>query len=261
MLQLDIKENIVSKNKLNLSIDFRIISLLLLVALLACLALWRPWTPASNSDDQVIEVTGEATLKDKPDEFSFNPAYQFDTETKEIALAGISKKSAEVIDGLKKLGVKSESIKTNSSGYENPSFPSFGGSKVSYNLSLTVLVNDPELVQKVQDYLVSTSPSGSVTPFASFSENKRKSLERKGRTAATRDAREKADQTAEELGFKVGAVKSISDTGQQSGGVFPLATPSIASDGQVANEASSKIGVQPGQNELSYSVTVKYYIR
>lgn len=248
------------KTKLNLSIDLRLISLLLLAALVTSLALWRPWTSSNSASDRIIEVNGEAILKDTPDEFSFNPSYQFDTDTKEIALAGISKKSAEVIDGLKKLGVKSNRIKADSNGFENSSFPSYGGSKVSYSLSITVLVDDPELVQKVQDYLVSTSPSGSVTPYTSFSETKRKSLESKGRTTAIKDARKKADQTAEELGFKVGKVKSISDTGQSNGDVFPLAKPSIASDSQMTDKETQSINVEPGQNELSYSVTIKYYI-
>lgn len=248
------------QNKVNLEIDLRLVCLLLVVALITCLALWRPWSATNNSNDRVIEVTGEATLKEIPDEFSFNPVYQFDVETKEIALAGVSKKSAEVTDGLKKLGVKSEQIKSDSSGYENSSFPMYGGSKVNYTLSFTVSVQNPELVQKVQDYLVSTGPSGSISPFANFSDAKRKSLESKGRKAATLEARKKADQTADELGFKVGDVKSISDTAQNYIGIQPYAMQSIAGDIGTL-EKSSAIGVQPGQNELKYSVTVKYFIR
>ena len=261
MESTELKNQKSNKNKINFAIDLRLVCLLLLIGLIACLALWRPWTSTSNSSDRVIEVSGEAILKETPDEFSFSPMYQFDTETKEIALTGISKKSAEVTDGLKKLGIKSDQIKSDSSGYENASFPSFGGSKVNYTLSYTVLVTDQELVQKVQDYLLSTSPSGSVTPFATFSDTKRKSLESKGRKAATQDARNKADQTAEELGFKVGDVKSISDTGQTDNGVYPLTSKSIAIDSGISDKATTRIGVQPGQNELKYSVTVKYFIR
>ena len=246
---------------MTLSIDLRLICLLLVVALLACLALWRPWTSAASSYNRTIEVSGEATLKAAPDEYTFNPNYQFDTETKAAALADLTKKSNEVIAGLKQLGIKDSMIKTDSNGNENPSFPEFGSSKVSYNLQLTITVDDESLVQKVQDYLVTTSPTGSVSPNATFSEKTRKSLERKGRTAATADARKKADQSAQELDFEVQKVKSISDTGHNTPGIYPVTKQDIAEDAATTQISQPSIGVQSGQNELTYVVTVVYYIK
>jgi len=271
MLQVYITEIIVkstdstsqpkNKSKITLSIDLRLVCLLLVIALLACLALWRPWTSAASSDSRTIEVTGEATLKAAPDEYKFNPNYQFDSETKAAALADLTKKSNEVIAGLKQLGIKDSMIKSNSNGYENQSSPEFGGGKVSYNLQLTITVDDESLVQKVQDYLVTTSPTGPVSPNATFSETTRKSLERKGRTAATADARKKADQSAQELDFKVQKVKSISDTSQNAPDIYPVTKQGIAEDVAPTQIAQPSIGVQSGQNELTYIVTVVYYIK
>lgn len=249
-----------TKNKVTVALDLRVVCLVLIVALLACVALWRPWTAVSNANDRTIEVTGEATLEATPDEYVFSPNYQFNTDTKEAALSAVTQKSSEVIAGLKQLGLQDSMIKSDSSGYENQSFPQFGGSKVTYNLQLTINVDKQALVQAVQDYLITTVPTGSVTPNATFSESTRKELERKGRTAATADARKKADQSAEELDFKVQKIKSISDTNQNTPGFYPL-SPKVGAEDSVIAQSAPAIAVQPGQNELSYAVTVVYYIK
>jgi uncharacterized protein YggE len=96
-----------------------------------------------------------------------------------------------------------------------------------------------------------------VTPSPTFSESKRKELESHARGKATEDARRKADQSAENLGFKVGAVKSVEE-GSGFGGVIPFrGATTMEGDKAVASDLS----LQPGENELNYSVTVVYFIR
>src|SRR5262249_19017389 len=128
-------------------------------------------------------------------------------------------------------------------------------STYTYSFQLTVTVDNKDLAQKAQDYLVSTTPTGTVTPQANFSETKRKQLEAQARDEATKDARAKADQSAKNLGFKVGKVKSVED-GTDTGRIVPLGasapTESVATD--------NKLAVQPGQNDLNYSVTVVYFV-
>lgn len=259
---MDSSQQPLNKNKLRLSIDLRILSLLLLIALLASIAMWRPWENTGNADDRTVRVTGTTTLKAAPDEFNFYPMYQFENANKDEALAALTEKSNEVVAGLKDLGVSDDDIKTNSNGFENTTFPSDRSGLVVYNLQLTVTVDDQKQVQKIQDYLVSTDPTGSVSPAASFSETKRKELESKGRSQAIADARKKADQTAEELGFKVNKVKSVDDTNQNLG-VFPIDSRAMTTMEMSVDGSSSapSLGVQSGKNELSYSVTVVYYIK
>jgi uncharacterized protein YggE len=120
---------------------------------------------------------------------------------------------------------------------------------------LTITVNDKALTQKVQDYLVTTSPTGSVSPQTTFSEAKRKELESKARDEATKDARSKAEQSAKNLGFKIGKVKSVED-GSGFGGIVLREGLTMASDSK-----ATSLSVQPGENDLHYTVTVTYYLR
>ena len=125
-------------------------------------------------------------------------------------------------------------------------------------LQLTVTINNKNLVQKVQDYLVTTTPSGSISSQATFSDSKQKSLESSARDKATVDARAKADQMAKNLGFSVGRVKSVADGDQ--GRVMPM----ISSGATLSADSTApkaQLSVQPGENVLNYSVTVVYYIR
>lgn len=248
----------VKKQRFNLSLDLRIVMIVLAAVILAMLVIWQPWTRGINANDQVVEVTGETKLSAEPDEYVFYPAYRFGGEDKDASLAELTAKSNKVVAGLKKLGVPDEKIKTNSNGYEYEIAQDNGtGDEVTYNLQLTVTVADKDLAQKVQDYLLSTTPSGEVTPQATFSEAKRKQLETKARDEATKDARAKAEQMAKNLGFSVGSVKSVSDS--QGFGVFPL----YGRDGATSSspEGKTQLDLQPGENDLNYSVTVVYYIR
>lgn len=246
------------KNKLNISFDLRIVTALLLLVIVTMLFLWQPWSTAAQRGSETIEITGEATVTDVPDEFVFYPSYQFENENKEAALAELTKKSDDVTSGLKKLGIADKSIKTNSNGYEYPGFEiNRPEGNSTYNLQLTVRVADNQLAQKAQDYLLTTAPLGGVSPQVDFSDAKRKQLESKARDEATKDARAKAEQSAKNLGFKVGKVKSVSDS--QGFGVYPLkgfSTSDIESD-----TSQPQLALQPGENELNYYVTVVYYIR
>jgi len=246
-------------NKLSLSLDLRVIVALLVVAIVAMLLIWKPWSSAGTSG-RTINVTGEATLKAEPDEYVFSPSYQFKNTDKATALAELTKKSDAVVAQLKKLGVDDSKIKSNSGGYDDyyPTSIDPDTRNVTYTLTLAVSVGNRQLAQKVQDYLVTTSPTGAVSPQVTFSAAKRKQLESQARDEATKDARSKAEQSAKNLGFKLGKVKEVSD-GTGFGGVIPLGR---AQDMATVEGSSGKqLSVQPGENELNYTVTVTYFVR
>jgi uncharacterized protein YggE len=251
-----------TKNKLHVAFDLRIIVLVLLVIIVAMFLIWKPWSGAATSD-RTVEINGEATITAKPDKFVFYPSYEFKNADKTTALTDISKKSAELIAKLKALGVGESDIKTTSSGYDYLIYrePSADDS-TTYSLQLTVTAHNLEIAQKVQDYLVTTSPLGSVSPQASFSEGKRKQLESQARDKATTDAHTKVDQMAKNVGFKVGAVKKISE--DQGFSILSMEAQSGAAsmqDSSDSNSLKSSLSVQPGENELPYTITVTYYIR
>jgi uncharacterized protein YggE len=98
---------------------------------------------------------------------------------------------------------------------------------------------------------------GGVTPQSTFSTTKQKELESRGRDQATKEARTKADQQAKNLGFTVGKVKSVEDSGDSGyGGVMPMAASAMD-----VSSTQKSLAVQPGQNDLTYTVQVTYYIK
>lgn len=245
-----------NKTNLKFSFDLRIIVVLLAAIIVVMLLIWKPWAGAVS--DRTIEVTGQTTVTATPDEFVFYPNYQFENKDKTAALADVSKKSDEVTAELKKMGVDEKKIKTSSSGYDGAIMPPGATDQSTYYLQLTVTVNNKELAQKVQDYLVTTTPTGSISPQATFSDEKRNQLEATARDEATKDARAKAEQSGRNLGFTVGKVKTVSDgTGFNTLPFSGRAMPPAEADSKM----SSSLGIYPGENELPYSVTVVYYIR
>lgn len=231
-----------------------VINTLLLVGILASVLLqWQPWDPALSANTRKITVTGMASTEATPDQYQFSPIWTRDTTTEITAL------NDQVITKLKELGVKDTQIKNNASRYGSPevyySVPTEGKQKTT--LSITITVKDKDLAQKVQDYLVTTDPSGSITPYPSFSSSKQKELQVKLRAEATKDAKQKAEQTAEGLGAKVGKVIEISEG--ISGGFYPM--PVAISDASGVSSAKDSISVQPGSDEYSYSVTAIFTLQ
>lgn len=241
--------------KLQISVDPRIVIGILLVIIIVMLMMWKPWGGRSGSE-RTLEVRGDTTITAKPDEFVFYPSYQFKNIDKNIALGEASKKSEELVAKLKELGVSENKIKTSTSSYDYWEGPQ--AKDPTYNLQVTVTVSNIDQAQKVQNYLITTSPKGSVSPQASFSQTKRKQLEADARTKAIEDAKQKADRTAKELGFKVAKIKAVSDGGDFT--TLPADARSAA-DKSVQLSAPGDLGINPGENELPYTVTVIYFIR
>lgn len=249
-----------TKVRLNIPLDFRWLSVALLVVIVAMLLVWKPWSSV-NTNDRTVSVTGEATLKAEPDQFVFYPGYEFKNADKTAALAEMTAKSDAVVAGLKQVGVADKDIKTNSNGYDSRGYyPEKIEDGSTYHLSLTVTVTTREMSQKVQDYLLTTKPSGQVSPQGSFSDSKRKELEDKARDEANKDARSKAEKSAKSLGYRLGKVKSVED-GAGFGGPTPVMLEGRGG-GISADEAkNTMLSVQPGENDFQYSVTVVYFVR
>lgn len=249
------------RNRVNLNLDLRIVVLALLAVIAGMLFVWKPWS-ASGVSDRTIEVTGEATIKAEPDEFAFYPSYQYKNTDRKLALEEATKKHDEIISKLKELGVPDNKIKSDTSGFDYDIYAGVSAperANISYTSTLTITVGSREQAQKVQDYLITTTPTGSVSPQGTFSDAKRKELENQARDEATKEARAKAEQSGKNLGFKIGKVKTVTDGNGFHGGPVPVMGRGelMAEDSMMAKP----LAVQPGENELNYTVTVTYYVR
>lgn len=247
-----------STKSLQISLDFRVISAVLLIIVLAMLGIWKPWHSAP-SDDRTIQVTGEASVTTEPDEFVFYPRYEFKGKGERAPLNTATQKINDVTAKLKELGVGDNQIKSDLSGYER-SYYLDKDSNAVYAAGLTITIQSKELAEKVQNYLATTTPTGSVTPQSQLSDAKRKEIESQARDQATNDAQAKAEQTAGNLGARVGSLKSVTDGAGFDMGPMPMATPELARDGSAA-VGTTAFPLQPGENKLHYSVVVTYYLR
>jgi uncharacterized protein YggE len=247
-----------NKNRLNISLDSRKVIIVLLVVIVGMIFIWKPWNKPPQNTDRTVQVNGEATIKADPDEFIFSPSYEFKNANKQAALSELSKKSDEIVSQLKKLGVPDSNIKTNADGYERGVyFPSSDTGQNTYSLMINVNTDSKDQAQKIQNYLVTTSPSGAVTPYSTFSKPKQKELEGLARDLAEKDARKKAEKSAKNIGFKLGAIKTVQET-NGFGGVTPLEKTAPAID---QASPTSSISVQPGQSDINYQISVTYYIK
>ncbi len=252
--------------KLPLSISPRWIILILLAIIIVVLLLWKPWNQAPGANTRTVSFTGNATVKATPDEFTFYPSYDFTNADKQAGLSAVTAKSNELVAKLKSIGVPDAKIQTSINSSQDSSkrpqaYPQMlqSDGDFSFTLQLNVVATSRAIAQKVQDYLVTTTPTGTVTPYPTFSETLRKKLETQAAYDAGKDARSKAEQSAKNIGYKLRAVKSVEEGNGFTGGVQPLKSSgdSYGTDAVPAPE----LGVQPGENSLDYSVTVVYYIK
>lgn len=241
--------------KLALKLDYRVISVVLFIAIVGMLAVWRPWSGTSSSQRK-IQVTGQATIKAEPDEFIFSPSYTSKNPDKMKAAEELGVKATEITKKIKEFGVTDKDIKS-STGLYPMYYPEKIGDAATATLSMTITVTKKDIVQKVQDYLVSTSPSGQISPYATFSESKQKELQTQGREKAIEDAKKQVEQTAKNLDVKIGKVLEVSDGSGFS--VRPMIDGAVSSTA-VPDKAVS-LPVQPGESEYPFSVTVTFALR
>ncbi len=237
-------------------LDFRLLSLLLLVIIGVMLAFWRPWQGISK---QTITVSGSATVKAAPDQFTFSPVYQGEAKTSTEAISAASKTGNSVVAKLKELGVADKDLKT--SVNSNPTYDLKNGTQsgsITAQYSITASVYDKDLAQKVVDYLTTTSPLYGVTPQSMFKTETSKTLEGQARVKAIEDARTKAEQTATALGMKVGRVVNVSEP-QWGGPILPANV--MSKEAQIDSSASTSPTLLIGEQDVTFSVQVIFALR
>ncbi|HUC20883.1 MAG TPA: SIMPL domain-containing protein, partial [Candidatus Polarisedimenticolaceae bacterium] len=94
-----------------------------------------------------------------------------------------------------------------------------------------------------------------LTPQPSFSEAQKEELTRKAEAKAIANAREKADTLATNLDAKRGKVITVTNQNDIPG---PYPMVSKAAD---SASSSASLPVQPGINEFSYQVSVKFALQ
>lgn len=228
------------------------------VILIAILGL-NIYSVYNKGETRSITVEGTTTIKAEPDNFVFYPQFEIaETDPAKVKDA-LAAKSTEVIGKLKALGLTDKDIKLNASQYDNYTMKGAPDGVTSdvipqqTTASLTITVGDKAMAQKVQDYLGTTDATGQLTPQATFSEDKRQKLTDDAEAKAIVNAKEKADTLANNLDAKRGKVITINPV--EDG---PIAYPMMETTDSTAR---SSLPIQPGTNEFTYRVSVKFELR
>lgn len=235
------------ERKLVLTLSWKLLSIVLIVVIVALTIYTKPWE-INTSNPRTLEITGETSIKRAPDSFVFSPTFEADSQE------AINAKTVEVVNALKELGLGDAGIQTQVSNYENYGTDGPDGT-FRYSAYLTLAVEDKELAQKVQDYLVASGATGQVTPVTGFTKDTKKALRDEALTLAVEDAKKRAEQTASNLGVRVVKVIKI-DEPAESYDIYP-----IASYDSTAVKESSSLPINAGENEYPFSVKVVFEIR
>ena len=245
-----------TKHTFSFTLDIKYLVGLLVALNLLTLFLWHPWNRVNT--DRIITAVGETVIEAEPDKFVFSPYWQLEAKTKAAAVAKAVDKANAVVKKLKALGVASKDIKLDSNSYDNWYYNQDTDTDVA-SVNLTIDVEDSELAQKVQDYLLTTNSDGQITPWPTFSQDMQDELEIQAREEAIADARAKAEQSASELGGSVGKVITVTEN--TGFGDYPIAYATEASSGGAQDEDVKSLPIQPGENEYTFSITVVFAIK
>lgn len=229
---------------------------LLLIAVAVVLLLWStPWNNATTDQARVITVSGEATIKAEPDEFVFYPYFEQTGTDQEALKKTLTKQANDAVAALKKLGVEESDMTLDASSYDRWYWEDNEEGMLS--VQLTVVVNDKDMAQKVQDYLLSTSAKGQLTPQGVFSKERQRQLDAQAIDEASADARQKAEAQAKLFEASLGKVVRVQ---QGYDDVFPVEYDTAMPEIAVSSEEAS-LPILPGKNEYRQTVTVTYELK
>ena len=182
------------------------------------------------------------------------------TEKTDVAAAQTenSQKMKALVASLKKLGIADEDIKTAQYQiYPKYSYEEKKGSTItgySISQSLDVKIRD---LSKISEVLAAAGAAGAnQVSGIQFTIDEPKNLRAEARAQAVKDAQDKADKLANDLGVHLGRVIGFSE----SQGGSPVPYPMMAKDA-VGSYAEAAPQIQAGTLDIQSNVSVTYEIR
>jgi uncharacterized protein YggE len=157
---------------------WKLSTVLLLIVVVGLLVYTEPWDRVSDNPRK-ITITGEVTIKRTPDSFIFNPIYNAETQEE------INEKAKEVVAAVKALGLRDAGIQISVSNYEDYKSDVPRGSQI-YQLQATFSVEDKELAQRIQDYVLGSGAIGQISPQIGFTNGTKKDLRDEATTSYRR---------------------------------------------------------------------------
>ncbi len=218
-----------------------------------------------------ISVSGEGKVTARPDIATFTASVLTQAKKVKDAQDENSGRSNAVTDFLKKNGVDKKDIKT--VGYSiSPQYQYYNEPRclsfpcppqkppeiVSYQVHHTIQVKVRDL-DKTDDLLDGVVASGAnEVGSIYFDIDNKDALAAETRKKAIDDAKEKARVLAKDLGVRLGKIVSFSE----SGGPYPIFARTLeANKGGFGGDVATAPQVEPGDQEITSTVTVTYEFR
>jgi hypothetical protein len=239
-----------------------ILTVFLLVQTVTVISSWSDGEYATNT----ITVNGSGEVVAVPDIATFNFSLTVTGDDVATAQGEMSEQMNKAINYLKNNGVAENDIKTTDFN-ANPRYnfrpcrsfncPDNGRELVGYDVSQTVRVKVRD-TEKAGELLKGVSERG-ITNISGleFTIDDRSALEVEARSLAIKDAREKAEKLASDLGVKVKDVVSFGESNY--GGGYYFEEVSARALDSAASAPTPEIPV--GENIITSSVSVTYEIK
>jgi uncharacterized protein YggE len=196
-----------------------------------------------------ISVTGSGSVDTTPDTATTSFGVQTQGSDAREAMRNNSEAMRKVIDALKNAGVEPKDLQTQYVSL-NPRYDNQGRVIVGYDASNSVSATVRKLadVGSVIDAAIGAGANNVSGPSLSRGESDK--LYRDALAKAVADAKAKAEVLAHEAGVSVGAVQSMTESPQASGGPMPLTYRAAA--------LASDTPVEAGTTSVTASVRVVF---
>jgi hypothetical protein len=241
-----------------------VVSTFVFFFLLFLFAKFGPYLPISvvsqqRGDPFVVQGTGKVTIV--PNVVRVTVGIEENGNTLKNTQNSANKKSKDLVESLRKLGVGESNIKTTSYNifpeynYDSQ-FPRITGYRVSINYEVKITDFD-----KVDDVLITTTNAGAnVIGGISFEldEKTKKEKLQEARELAIKEAKEKAESLAKTAGISLGKVINVSENQAVN---FPQP---FMSEKAVALPNSDNIArpeIAPGETEISVNVSLSFEVK
>jgi uncharacterized protein YggE len=207
---------------------------------------------SSSSSKKTIVVSDTATVKATPNLVQFSFGVSSDGATAKAALAANSAVMNRVIAALKNAGVPKRDIQTEQvSVYERTDS---GGAVVGYSASNSVNVKLRKIGMSGALITKATAAGANLVSGPSFSIEDTAVLYSRALDRAYDKAEKKASTLAEHVGLRLGKPISIQE------GTVPDILYRAAGDTMATSE-KAPVPIEPGQTEITATVTVSFELR
>lgn len=219
------------------------------LTLVACDSAPGPVGIEPSADSRQVTVVGNGEVQGSPDTLTVNSSTEVTAPDATTAINQSSERQQAVIDALTRLGIDRKDISTTQVSLQ----PRYGADSIAiagYQAQNTISVKIRDLTKASQALADIQTAGGNATRINSISYDiaDDSQLVKDARARAFNDAKDRAQQYADLAGLKLGKVISISE----STGTPPTPTPMQAP----RLEAAAPVPLEPGQQTVSFSVTV-----